>query len=64
MKPQFAEHYRKCTEQQPGYLPDGGGRRMSTPQAMPLTDALAVIHQYRADTVVITTMGAAQNGKR
>ena len=33
---------------------------MSTPQAMPLTDALAVIHQYRADAVVITTMGAAR----
>ena len=27
---------------------------------MPLTDALAVIHQYRADAVVITTMGAAR----
>ena len=33
---------------------------MSTPQAMPLTEALAVIHQYRADAVVITTMGAAR----
>ena len=33
---------------------------MSTPEAMPLTDALAVIHQYRADAVVITTMGAAR----
>ena len=33
---------------------------MSTPQAMPLAEALAVIHQYRADAVVITTMGAAR----
>ena len=33
---------------------------MSTPQAMPLAEALAVVHQYRADAVVITTMGAAR----
>lgn len=33
---------------------------MSTPQAMPLAEALAVIHQHRADAVVITTMGAAR----
>ena len=37
---------------------------MSTPQAMPLAEALAVIHQYRADAVVITTMGPRANGKR
>ncbi len=33
---------------------------MSEPQAMSLNDALAVIHQYREDAVVITTMGAAR----
>ena len=33
---------------------------MSTSQAMALAEALAVIHQYRADAVVITTMGAAR----
>ena len=33
---------------------------MSTSQAMPLAEALAVIHQHRADAVVITTMGAAR----
>ena len=33
---------------------------MSTPQTMPLAEALSVIHQYRADAVVITSMGAAR----
>ena len=33
---------------------------MSTPQAMPLAEALAVIQHYRTDAVVITTMGAAR----
>ena len=33
---------------------------MSEPQAMSLNDALAVIHQFREDAVVITTMGAAR----
>ncbi len=37
---------------------------MSHTPAMPLTAALEVIHQYRKDAVVITTMGAAREWQK